>query len=45
MIRAVMNVTYAYYITISKDNSIIVIKDGYTGKRIGSYNERGLVLK
>ena len=42
---AVMNVTYAYYITISKENSAVIIKDGYTGKRIGSYNERGLVLK
>ena len=42
---AVMNVTYAYYITISKENSAVIIKDGYTGKRIGSYNERGLILK
>jgi len=42
---AVMNITYAYYITISKENSAVVIKDGYTGKRIGSYDERGLILK
>lgn len=42
---AVMNVTYAYYITISKENSAVIIKDGYTGKRIGSYDERGLILK
>jgi len=40
-----MNVTYAYYITISKENSAVIIKDGYTGKRIGSYDERGLILK
>ena len=42
---AVMNVTYAYFITISKENSAVIIKDGYTGKRIGSYDERGLILK
>jgi len=45
---AVMNVTYAYFFsggTISKEYSVVVIKDGYTGKRIGTYNERGLILK
>jgi len=38
---AVMNVVYAYYITLSEYNSIIIIKDGYTGKEIGSYKETG----
>lgn len=38
---AVMNVVYAYYITLSEYNSIITIKDGYTGKEIGSYKEIG----
>jgi len=28
-----------------KENSAVIIKDGYTGKRIGSYDERGLRLK
>lgn len=42
---AVMNITYAYFLTISKENSAVIIKDGYTGKRIGSYSEYGLKLK
>jgi len=45
----IMRIVYMYYAVkkngILKKNTILVIKDGYTGKRIGSYDERGLILK
>jgi len=39
----IMHIVYLYY-AVDK-NGILVIKDGYTGKRIGTYDERGLILK
>ncbi len=45
----IMRMVYLYYAVdkngVLKKNGILVIKDGYTGKRIGTYDERGLILK
>ena len=45
----IMHMVYLHYAVdkngVLKKNGILVIKDGYTGKRIGTYDERGLILK
>ena len=38
-------IIWAYYITKDREAKILVFKDAYSGKRIGTYHEYGLDLK